>query len=240
MTYVHLVWLALALYYAAIHLRRWAAQRTARNPRFPILLACGIWLVLITLLALGLYVNREPPENIAMLYVICLLPLFAARPARRKHLNPDQPVKYQPPTETANEKAERLQREAAERARKDFRNGMIAKCERLYLIHAPELKERFPRSDFDEFCRKHLGPEVSLATCEKRGSELIDIMQAHLARVEPHKPDRSLASLIQKFSGLKQQIADMDMPVDEREDYVSKIEAIEDESIKKAFDEGAI
>ncbi len=68
------------------------------------------------------------------------------------------------------------------------RENARAACELLYAQHAPEIVQRFPRSDLDRFLRTYLGDTQPVDEVERRGLELQQLIHQHRQRIRPDAP----------------------------------------------------
>lgn len=108
------------------------------------------------------------------------------------------------------------QRQAAEEKRKADaeaqrrREAARANCEMVYALYAPEISNRFSKSDFQEFARKYLGDDRPAEQVEQRVEELIQHIERHLERIEPMRKFDSLESLAQWFSAQRRQLDAVD------------------------------
>jgi len=69
----------------------------------------------------------------------------------------------------------------AQKRREDAR----AACEMLYQCHALEIRQRFPRSKFDEFIQKYMGDARSPDDVDERSMQLQEMIRQHVEKVEP-------------------------------------------------------
>jgi hypothetical protein len=81
-----------------------------------------------------------------------------------------------------------------------------AACERAYVLHEAEIKDRFKRSTFDDIMRKHLGDEHSPEYVEEQGKELLELIQLHRHKIEPPRKIKSLADAAAWFEEQKTQL----------------------------------
>ena len=61
----------------------------------------------------------------------------------------------------------------------------IASCERAWLRHGHEIKEKFSRESFEEFRDRFLRKESPIDIVELRAGELREMIAAHVPRVDP-------------------------------------------------------
>jgi hypothetical protein len=120
----------------------------------------------------------------------------------------------------------RAERDAEERARAQKRREQArAGCEALYALYAPEIKDRFPRADFDAFLKKYLGDQHAPEFVEERAEQLRQIIEQHRQRIEPPKKKMSLAELAEWFLREKRQIDATPLDDEDKEALVAQLEA---------------
>lgn len=115
----------------------------------------------------------------------------------------------------AAKERERLRQQAAEQTRKAAtdqkrREDARAKCDVLFALHGPELRERFTKEMFDDFIRRHLGDDRSADYVEQRARELCEIVQKHLEMVNGSTQELGeLAAARQEVQAFYDQHADL-------------------------------
>src|SRR5689334_10537585 len=73
-----------------------------------------------------------------------------------------------------------------------------ATCEKLFMIHGPEIRERFPREMFDDFVKRYLHDGRPVEEVERRATELCEIIRSHLEKTDG-RTLKSLAKLAEWF-----------------------------------------
>lgn len=76
----------------------------------------------------------------------------------------------------------------AEKEAQTRRSEARARCERLFLIHAPEIKDRFTRDHFDKYVRDFLRDNHSPEFVEKCAAQLEEIILEHAGKSGTAKP----------------------------------------------------
>ena len=120
---------------------------------------------------------------------IVFLMIFLWRTAERLSQWKPRPRPNRPTKEELDRQKQELERrqrenetqEEAQRRREEARTA----CERLFVLHAPEIKDRFPRETFDGFVTKHLGDGRPVEYVERRAKDLQEIILDHLRKVVP-------------------------------------------------------
>jgi hypothetical protein len=119
----------------------------------------------------------------------------------------------------------RLQQDAARQEREQAENQRKAETKRrrtdaraaaslTYSLYAPKLGNRFTQEMLDRYFKEFMGEDHSADDVERRGRELLEIIQKLAVEDAPAKPPMSLAELTTWYLDQKQQIEPMQ--VDER------------------------
>jgi len=90
----------------------------------------------------------------------------------------------------------------AQKRREDAR----AACELLYSLCAPEIKDRFPKTAFDDFFQKYLGDGHPPDFVEERAEQLKSIIEQHRTKIEPPEEQKTLEELAQWYQNVREQI----------------------------------
>lgn len=106
----------------------------------------------------------------------------------------EAPVRRQ---EAEREEAENGAQAEAMRRREDARVG----CELEYSLHAPDIKDRFSRADFDAYLNKYMTDKHSPDHVEERARQLKAIIDQHVQKIEParNQKRKTLTELAQWF-----------------------------------------
>lgn len=84
------------------------------------------------------------------------------------------------------------------------------RCELVFASFGPELKDRFPREQFDDFVRKFMRDDQPPETVERNGDQLNQLMKIHHSKVEPVK--WSLDSIAHWFEDTRRSIENLSVP----------------------------
>lgn len=114
----------------------------------------------------------------------------------------------------AERRAEQHQHSIAEADAKRRRTDARARAALTYSLYASKLQHRFTQPMFDNFVAKYMGDDQLPEDVERRGEELFQTLQKHLAEAEPPEENRTLADLAQWFVEQKTRIESL--PVDEK------------------------
>jgi hypothetical protein len=110
---------------------------------------------------------------------------------------------------------------AAQRRRENAR----ASCELHYKLCAPEIRERFPRSAFDEFVRTYMTDQHDPALVEERAEQLKGIIEQHRCRIDPPKKKLTLGQLAEWFVREKREIEALPLDDEDKASLVAQLEA---------------
>jgi hypothetical protein len=110
----------------------------------------------------------------------------------------------------ARKQAEANQKVDAQRRRSDAR----AHCELLYNHYAPEIGQRFPRSDLDAWIIKHMSDTEDPAIVEQRAEQLRRLIEFHREQIRPTPRFANVRELAEWLNKEKAEIESL--PVDER------------------------
>jgi hypothetical protein len=110
----------------------------------------------------------------------------------------------------ARKQAEASHKADAQRRRSDVR----ANCELLYSHYAPEIGQRFPRSDLDAWITKHMSDNDDPAVVEQRAEQLRRLIEYHREQVKPIPKFSNIRELADWFHTQKTEIESL--PVDDR------------------------
>lgn len=142
----------------------------------------------------------------------------------------DQERRRQRPIEEARERKER----ADQRRRQEAR----AQVEMFYSLHAPEIGERFSRSMFDDFVRRHLGDDHEPDHVDERAKQLLAMLRQHLAKVQAPNAEESLEAILASFAERKKRIEATALDPREKELLTLQLDELRDEAIRRAVREG--
>jgi hypothetical protein len=110
----------------------------------------------------------------------------------------------------ARKQAEATQKADSQRRRSDAR----ANCELLYSHYAPEIGQRFPRSDLDAWINKHMADTEAPAVVEQRAEQLRRLIEYHREQIRPTPRFSNVRELAEWLNKEKAEIESL--PVDER------------------------
>ncbi len=122
---------------------------------------------------------------------------------------------------------------AAQRSRDDARASVYL----LYSFYAPTIGDRFTRADVDRYVESFMNDSQSPDAVERRGRELLAILERHVAEVDPFAHGANLESLIlwrdEEFRRLEA------LPVDEalKDEYGVLLRRRFDEIFKRSIKE---
>ncbi len=102
------------------------------------------------------------------------------------------------------------EREKAQAQRR--REHARAACELLYALHAPEISQRFPRSELDRFLRTYMSDAQPPDEVERRSLDFQLLIDRHRQLVKPDAP-KTIQALAQWYLHEKQRI--VTLPLDE-------------------------
>ncbi len=105
------------------------------------------------------------------------------------------------------------------------RDDARAACESLYNVHAPEIAGRFPRAQFEDFMKRHLGDHHTAEHVEARAAQLQAIIEQHRQKIDPPKRHMSLAELAQWFSREKSQVNATPLDDEDKQALLAQLEA---------------
>jgi hypothetical protein len=116
------------------------------------------------------------------------------------------------------QEAERRAREAeqtrikvdAQRRRTDARASALLS----YTMYAPKLGNRFTRDMFDKYVTDFMGDQHAAEDVERRGHELIAILDKHVQELQPPKETKTVEDLARWFQEQRERIESL--PLDER------------------------
>lgn len=145
---------------------------------------------------------------------------------RARELEVDRRRREQLEPEAARER-ERLRCQAEEQARRRAaeqkrREEARARCDVLFALHGPDLRERFTKEMYEDFVARHLGDSRTPEYVEQRAKELCDLLQKHLEMA--HGKKRNLAELAAWFLEEKKQIDQTALSEDDKELLISQLE----------------
>jgi len=130
-----------------------------------------------------------------------------------------------PQRERRQREEEERRREATrkEREAKHRRQEVLAATEQLFLLYAPEIRDRFGRAEFDAFIEKFMGETETPDVIEARGKQLQKLIRDHHDRVHPPEQFHSLEELARWYSEQKKHIEAL--PVEKRfmQDYLVQL-----------------
>lgn len=109
---------------------------------------------------------------------------------KRRRADDDRLRRAQEAYDRAAPDRERQRQEADARARMETqaqkrRDEARARAELFFALHSPELGDRFPKADFEDFKSRYLGDQRAPEYVEQRAQQLIEIIQQHLEKVSP-------------------------------------------------------
>lgn len=138
--------------------------------------------------------------------------------------------RYQAERDRQAREKEQAARAAEERAQQTAtgqqrRDEARARCEALYRLHAPEIRDRFPKADFDDFVSKYLNDKQGPEDVERRAEQLKAIIEQHRRKIDPPKKKMSLADLAQWFLKEKAEIDAVPLSDEDKEALVAQLEA---------------
>lgn len=125
--------------------------------------------------------------------------------------------------EQADRLAAERERRAAEAQRR--RDEARARCEAFYRVHAPELRDRFPKAEFEEFVARYMNDRQPPDDVERRAEELKGVIRQHSERIEPPKKKMRLADIAEWFLKEKAQIDATPLAEEDKEALVAHLEA---------------
>lgn len=108
----------------------------------------------------------------------------------------------------------------AQRARHDAR----AQCDAVYRLHAPEIRGRFSKADFDDFVAKYMNDSQAAEDVQRHAAQLRTIIEQHRERIAPPKNRMSLADLAQWFLSEKAQIDAAPLDGEDKKALVAQLE----------------
>lgn len=116
--------------------------------------------------------------------------------------------------EEADRAARERERERMKAQGQQRRADARAKAYRTFTLYAPKLHDRFTQEMRDEYVAQFMGDEHPPEGVERRGEELVEILQKHLDEVEPPTKARTLEDLTKWYQEQKERIESL--PVEER------------------------
>ncbi len=123
-------------------------------------------------------------------------------------------AQWQHPDLEAERRAQQHQQSIAQGEAKRRRTNARACAALTYSLHASKLQHRFSQQMFDDFVARYMGDDQLPEDVERRGEELSQTLQKHLAEAEPPEDNRTLADLAQWFIEQKTHVESL--PVDEK------------------------
>jgi len=93
-------------------------------------------------------------------------------------------------------------------------------CELLYNLHAPDLKERFPKEAFEDFVSKYMGDEQPPELVEQRAGQLQSTIQQHYQQVNPPENLTDLGQLACWYEKQKKTIERLNVHRSYKDDYL--------------------
>jgi hypothetical protein len=115
----------------------------------------------------------------------------------------------------AQAESQKRQAELAVSQRSDGRRRLDArsKCEMAYTLHAPDIRERFPRAAFDQFLQTYMHDGVEAADVERRSVELQGIIEQHRLLSTGHavKKPKSLEDITRWYIDERRRVQGMEV-----------------------------
>jgi hypothetical protein len=109
--------------------------------------------------------------------------------------------------------AEAARRVAAERAKADTKAAVLL----AFSQHAPVLGDRFPRATLDEFVTKYMSDSEPLEVIQRRGRELIEVMERQRKTVEPGERTVDLDTLGRWYADQLEKVESLTLDDDAKE-----------------------
>ena len=96
-------------------------------------------------------------------------------------------------------------------------------CELLYNLREADIRERFPRSQFQDFVDKYMTDNKAVDVVERRAGELQMLIQQHFETVKPPEKLTNLADLTGWFEDQKREIERLPVADIYRDDYLVRL-----------------
>lgn len=137
-----------------------------------------------------------------------------SRHERRQRAQEDRRLAQERQREQLRWQGESRQRQTTEDQARQRREDVRARCEFFFSLHAAVLGERYTHMMLQAYMRQYMGEDRHPEYVERRGTQLLDLMQQHLAKAQPAPRFRSLEDIALWFQSEKQKIDHL--PLDER------------------------
>ncbi|MFO0945624.1 MAG: hypothetical protein U1D30_06730 [Planctomycetota bacterium] len=123
----------------------------------------------------------------------------------------------------AKRREEEARRDAERRRANREREDARIQCELLYDRYRSELETRFPRSMLDGYITRYLGDDRPLEDVRQRASQLQELLQSHVDRVEPPRRFSTIEDLTMWFIGEKKRIEHLDVDEIFKQTYLTRL-----------------
>lgn len=156
-------------------------------------------------------------------------PIARWRVRRAERRVRDRQLRHERKMKPLQDAAATLQREKVARERQQMsyaqrrREEIRLRCEVLYDRYAAEIQTRFPRTMLEDYLKRYLGDARAVEEVEHFGAQLQDLIQFHVAKVEPPKRCRNVEELSKWYMEEKRRIEHLDIDPAFRETYLIQL-----------------
>lgn len=121
--------------------------------------------------------------------------------------------------EEAQQREERQSNGRLQRRKEDA----LAACELLYALYAPEISDRFSRSQFDDYASKFMSETHTAEVVEHRAKDLQQLILNHHDKANPPEKFHSLEELAKWYAQQKESIEGLAIQDSFKQDYLVQL-----------------